>query len=67
MLKELVYRTQQGDTWDLISFKHFGTEIYSRQIAEYNSAYIKYVLFPPGVIIYIPSINKQTGGDPPWL
>ncbi|MBR8701463.1 MULTISPECIES: tail protein X [unclassified Fusobacterium] len=68
MLEELVYKTEQGDTWDLISFKHYGTEIYSSQIARYNPTYIKYVIFPAGINLLIPTIEneKNKGGNPPW-
>lgn len=68
MQEELVYNTIPGDTWDLISFKVYGTERYSKVLAKANSNYIKYVIFPAGIKINIPPLEKEkTGGDPPWL
>lgn len=69
MQEELVYNTVPGDTWDLISFKAYGTERYSRTLARTNSNYIKYVIFPAGIKINIPPLEKaeKRGENPPWL
>lgn len=68
-MQEFLYETTQGDTWDLISFKVFGTERFSKKIAQNNLTYIKTVIFPPGVKILIPNEIKveEKGEKPAWL
>ena len=39
------YKTEQNDTWDLISFKVFGNESYTEKILQYNSQLSKIVFF----------------------
>lgn len=68
-MKELDYKytTVQNDTWDLISFKIFGTEIHSRVICKNNPTYMKIVIFPAGIELNIPEIKEQEiGGAPEW-
>lgn len=63
------YRTQQGDTWDLISFKTLGDEHYVSQIMELNFQYRDQVIFSEGVILQIPEIDTSSEQEmdlPPW-
>lgn len=61
------YKTEQNDTWDLISFKVFGNESYTEKILQYNSQLSKIVFFPAGIILKIPTIEKvKSGVEPPW-
>lgn len=60
------YITEQNDTWDLISFKIFGTEFYARTICKNNPTYMKTVIFPAGIELDIAAIKKEIGGSPEW-
>lgn len=63
------YRTQQGDTWDLISFKTLGDEHYVSQIMELNFQYRDQVIFSEGVNLQIPEIDTSSEQEmdlPPW-
>ncbi len=65
MLK--TYTTISGDTWDIVSYKTLGNEMYKNAILELNNAYREIVIFPVGVALLIPEIEPEVLEDlPPW-
>jgi phage tail protein X len=50
------YQTQQGDTWDLISFRAYGTEFHTDELFKANLKYSDIAVFSAGYIIEIPEI-----------
>ncbi len=64
------YTTISGDMWDSISFKVYGSTIYTGKLMAYNSEYLpdNYV-FPAGIVLRVPEIktNYETLPMlPPW-
>ncbi|WP_145561200.1 tail protein X [Yersinia mollaretii] len=63
------YVTLQGDAWDHISFKIFGSEFYAHHLMEANDPHRYVVLFSGGVELAIPTITpnaETTSHLPPW-
>ncbi|WP_297487450.1 tail protein X [uncultured Cetobacterium sp.] len=62
------YLTKAGDTWDLISFKVYGSTKFINKLKEANYYLKKVVIFPPEVAIAIPIIKLTTkGSEPEWF
>ena len=53
-----VYRTEKNDTWDLISYKVYGDEFLMNHLRESNKEFLKIVIFPSGVILKVPEVEK---------
>ncbi len=54
------YRTQQGDTWDLIALRMYpnlGGEKLTDILLDANPAHIKTVIFPANVILNVPDVD----------
>ena len=54
------YRTEQGDTWDLIALRMYpkiGAEKLMDILLDYNPEYIHTVIFPANVILNIPDVD----------
>lgn len=69
MAKVKVYRTVLGDTWDLISYKVYGSEGYFHDLIRSNLRLIDIVIFDADVPIIIPEISEEVEDDenlPPW-
>lgn len=72
MGKVKVYRTKSGDTWDLISYKLFGTEGYYAELIRANLKLIDYVVFPSNIPIIVPIVDlsendlEENESIPPW-
>lgn len=63
----MLYRTVQGDMWDLIAYKVYGQEQNFPLIMEANPEHIKTVIFGAGVLLDIPDTPVETSGSlPPW-
>lgn len=62
-----MYRTVQGDTWDIVSKKVYGTELQMHVLIAANPAVRDVVIFPAGIELQTPAI-KETASDalPPW-
>lgn len=64
------YKTNQGDTWDMISFKAYGLETAIDKLMAANPQYKEIEIFPAGLVIEIPTIESQAMKDnsnlPPW-
>jgi phage tail protein X len=71
MAKTRVYRTKNGDTWDLISYKVYGTEGYFHDLIRANLNLIDIAIFDSNIPIIIPDFvdtgaNEDTDRLPPW-
>ncbi len=61
------YRTMQGETWDQIAFKVYGSERYATFLMENNYRYLDILVFSEGSILATPDLPEQKAGDlPPW-
>ena len=64
-----VYRTQSGDTWDLIAYRVYGSEGYYHDLIRSNLALIDIAVFDATVPIILPEIAEESDNDtslPPW-
>lgn len=59
------YTTVQGDTWDMIAKKVYGSEKYTTNLMEANRLLIEYMIFPGGVTLAIPDLPEETDDDLP--
>lgn len=59
------YVTIQGDTWDIVSLRVYGTEMNVDKLIEANTAYRELVFFPANIELTAPEIS-QTTNLPPW-
>lgn len=50
------YTTVQGDCWDLVAFRLYGSEKYMKLLAEANMPLLDYLTFPPGTVLNVPDI-----------
>lgn len=63
-----VYKTIQGDMWDTISYRLFGTGDYMHRLMEANPAIADVWVFGGGVIVVVPEIvvDGTAAKLPPW-
>ena len=66
----MIYRTKQGDTWDLIALKVYpkiGGEKLMDVLLEHNPDYIHTVIFSANVILNIPDVDIPVVSNlPAW-
>ena len=61
------YTTIQGDMWDLISLKVYGSEQYMTELLEANESYKEVAVFPAGITLICPEVKAVTSKMlPPW-
>ncbi len=61
------YTTMQGDTWDVISKKLFGSTSYTGNLLMANLRYNKYFKFPAGIELTVPTVDTTQPSAPvPW-
>lgn len=61
------YTTIQGDMWDLIAYKVYGSEVYMTELLEANEKYKEMAVFPAGLTLTCPDIpRKKSRIAPPW-
>ena len=60
------YTTIQGDTWDLISFKLFGSEKYMKNLIEANWPLLETLVFSSGTVITVPDLPEESAEDAPF-
>lgn len=61
------YRTIQGDTWDMVSLKNYGTEKYVSTLINANLVHVEKVFFSAGVVLNIPTVETPINSSlPPW-
>ena len=56
------YTTIQGDTWDLISFRLFGSEKYMKNLIEANWPLLETLVFSSGTVITVPDLPEERSG-----
>lgn len=64
------YTTVQGDTWDIISLKAYGSSSFTNYIFEANPKYKKVMIFGAGSVLTIPDITEAERNKsilPPWV
>ncbi|MBR8701478.1 hypothetical protein IX317_002127 [Fusobacterium sp. DD29] len=66
-----VYRTENGDTWDLIAYKIYGNELFMHDLMRANVNLIDIAVFDANIPIIVPlkSPTIDTNADanlPPW-
>ena len=70
MAKVKVYRTVSGDTWDLISYKVYGSEGYFHDLIRSNLRLIDIAIFDANIPVIIPEIADEENDNyerlPPW-
>lgn len=71
MKKVKVYKTVSGDTWDLISYKLYGSEQYFHQLMRSNLNLLSIAVFDSNIPIIVPEISPiasavETSKLPPW-
>ncbi|AXB82781.1 tail protein X [Megasphaera hexanoica] len=61
------YSTVQGDMWDMISYRVYGSEKYVKILLEANPEYRDVVVFPADIVLTCPTITPtDTTKLPPW-
>ena len=61
------YITSQGDMWDSIAYKLYGTEAGMNALLEANQEAARTVVFPSGVVLAVPDYTPPvTDTLPPW-
>lgn len=61
------YTTVQGDMWDRIAYKLFGTEAAMNALLEANQDRKDIAVFPSGVVLTVPDYTPtKTDRLPPW-
>lgn len=61
------YTTIQGDTWDYISFKVYGSEAYAYYLMQNNYDYLDTLVFSAGTVLSTPELPAALNEDlPPW-
>lgn len=65
-----MYKTTQGDTWDVVAKKLLGNEMYMSELIRANPDCQEYVIFPAGIELNVPEVEKTTAQEesmlPPW-
>lgn len=57
------YTTVQGDMWDSISFKFYGSDKYIDRLIEANFKYREEAVFSAGIVLNIPKITDSLNYD----
>jgi phage tail protein X len=61
------YTAIQGDTWDMISFRHYGSEYHISELILANPVHVDVVIFEGGEKLNIPTISiTDTSLLAPW-
>lgn len=60
------YTTIQGDTWDLIAYKLYGSEKYMKNLIEANWPLLEILVFSSGTVINVPDIPEDSDDDAPF-
>jgi phage tail protein X len=60
-------RTIQGDFYDLITYRQFGSEYYMTQLIEANLDFYSVVRFNAGAVLTLPEVEPEPiQGLAPW-
>lgn len=64
----ILYTTVDGDMYDLISYKMYGSEYHVDQIIDANPLYFNVIRFTTGFVLNIPILSVETViPNPPWV
>lgn len=62
-----IYTTIQMDTWDLISYKVYGSTKYVKELIEANLKYCEVVFFEGDIDLICPDIEERVNKNlPEW-
>mgnify|MGYP003390480016 CR=1 FL=1 len=63
-------KTIQGDTWDKISLRVYGSENFLNKLIEANPLHRKIFIFSSGVVLNVPEVDTESAlineSLPPW-
>ncbi|MGL5512337.1 MAG: tail protein X [Sporomusa sp.] len=63
----MTYTTIQGDTWDIVALKIYGSEKHSDYLMSQNYDVLGVLIFPEGIKLNTPELPEEIDGDlPPW-
>lgn len=68
-MADKIYKTVQGDTWDLISLNQYGSEMFTDNLVSANFNYRDVLIFGAGTSLVIPEVTPiqlETTDLPPW-
>lgn len=64
------YKTQLGDTWDLIALRVYGDEHFMNVLIAANIEHRKTAIFSNGIVLTVPDIDTTSpdfeANLPPW-
>jgi len=61
------YTTISGDTWDIIAYKAYGSEMLMDTLIRANLEHKETFIFPAGVALTLPEIAPEVSKSlPPW-
>ncbi len=61
------YTTIQGETWDNIALKVYGSEKYTSFLMGNNYPHLDILVFPSGTVLKTPDLPEETSVElPPW-
>lgn len=61
------YTTIQGETWDEIAYKVYGSEGYAALLMESNYPLLDILVFSAGTVLRTPALPEDTDAElPPW-
>lgn len=61
------YTTTQGETWDEIAYKVYGSEKYVTILMENNHPFLDTLVFSAGTVLNIPDLPEYDDEElPPW-
>lgn len=67
MSKSINYTTKQGDTFDMLAYRAYGSEFKSHYIIQANPQYASTLIFDSGIELTIPIISIDAASTlPPW-
>ena len=58
-----IYKTIQGDTWDLIAYKLFGNEKYMENLIIANWEFLDVLVFSSGTTLIVPDLPEEMDKD----
>lgn len=63
------YTTKQGDTWDCISYMHYGNEFMMHELIAANCEHKLTSVFSAGVTLVLPDLEDKIAVSmkPPWM
>ena len=62
------YFTVDGDMWDLVSFKNYGSEYHVDTLIDANPLYYDATRFEDGALLTIPDLPAdEAQPNPPWV